>query len=370
MALKQTITALKAHKGHSPELHLNPNVWCKEEYIDMLELNGKIVFITGGSGYVGRNLIRMLVKQGASVRALARSSKSERVVKELGAHPISGDMLDENGLSTGLEGAEYLIHAAANTSHSGYSAEQNRANIEGTSLIYRIAREKNVAKVLQISTEAVLLNGKPLVNADETTPMPTSWGGGYSQTKAKAEQIALAASDDVMSVVVIRPRFVWGRDDTSALPQLKSAAETGRLAWIGGGRYLTSTTHVDNLCHGALLALQKGRAGEVYFLSDGSPVVFREFISALLETQGIKPPQRSIPRFLIRLLLLLGGGLSRLTGGRINSPISLQEYATIGVEVTLNIAKAQSKLGYEPQISRDEGLADLRTYRDYLARLE
>lgn len=326
----------------------------------MSNIEGKIIFITGGSGYVGRNLIRMLVRNGATVRALARSETSERIVRELGAKPIPGDLMNEQALSSGLNGADYLIHAAADTSHFGHSAQQEQANIGGTAILYRIAREKHVVRALHISTEAVLLNGNPLRNATEDLPMPKKWGGGYSRSKAQAEKIALDSNDDVLSVVVIRPRFVWGRDDTTALPQLLEANESGRLVWIDGGDYLTSTTHIDNLCHGAYLALVSGRAGEVYFISDGAPLPFREFVSQLLKTKGSIPPTKSVPRFLVKPAVYMGEALSRLTGNRIKGPMSMQEYSTVGVEVTLDITKARLQLGYEPIMNREEGLNELR----------
>ena len=71
--------------------------------------------------------------------------------------------------------------------------------------------------------------------------------------------------------------------------------EAGRFAWIGGGTHLTDTTHVDNVVEGLLLAAPKGRAGEAYFVTDGDRVVFREFVSALIKTQGVEPPTRSVP---------------------------------------------------------------------------
>ena len=70
---------------------------------------------------------------------------------------------------------------------------------------------------------------------------------------------------------------------------------SGRFAWIGGGRHLTDTTHVDNVVRGLRLAADRGRSGEAYFVTDGEPVVFREFVSDLLRTQGVEPPTRTIP---------------------------------------------------------------------------
>jgi nucleoside-diphosphate-sugar epimerase len=189
--------------------------------------------------------------------------------------------------------------------------------------------------------------------------MPASPAGGYSKTKAEAERIALAHSRDGLDVIVLRPRFVWGRDDTTALPQLIDAARTGKLSWIGGGHYRMSTTHIANVVHGMLLALERGRGGEVYFISDGEPVEFRDFITKLLATQGVEAPSREIPRWLVAAVVRIGDSLGRMTGGAIHGPMSWQEYAVLGVEVTLNIDKARRELGYSPVISRQEGLAEL-----------
>ena len=93
----------------------------------------------------------------------------------------------------------------------------------------------------------------------------------------------------------MRPRFVWGKGDTTLLPEMVKTVEAGKFAWIGGGLNVTDTAHVDNVVEGLVLAAEKGRPGEAYFVTDGEPVVFREFVTAMLETQGVEPPDRSLP---------------------------------------------------------------------------
>src|SRR5204863_3980648 len=95
---------------------------------------------------------------------------------------------------------------------------------------------------------------------------------------------------------------VWGVGDTSILPGLAEAVRRGRFSWIGGGRHLTSTTHVDNTVQGLVLGAERGRPGEVYFVTDGEPVVFREFITDLLATQGVEIPDRNVPPWVVRTL--------------------------------------------------------------------
>lgn len=316
-------------------------------------------FITGGSGYIGRNLIRALITEGHRVKALARSSASAKYIESLGAEAILGDLLSPEALRIGMEEASHLIHAAADTDHAHTSKTQKQTNLDGTHNVYTAAKTAGIKRAVHLSTEAVLLKGAPLKNANEQTPIPDNAQGSYSKTKAAAENIALNHSTSDCEIIIIRPRLVWGRDDTTALPQFIEAAKVGKLAWIGGGQYKTSTTHIANLVHGISLAFTHGRGGEIYFISDGEPVIFRSFISSLLATQGATIPTREVPRWLVASLVRIGTALGNLSGGAITGPMSWQEYATFGAEVTININKARRELNYTPVISIEEGLAEL-----------
>lgn len=316
------------------------------------------IFITGGSGYVGRNLIRHFVAKGIPVTALARSPKSELTVAELGATPFSGDLLATD-LARGMEGCDVLIHAAADTDHGPGTKSQQRVNEEGTRAVFQAARVAGIQRAILLSTESVLADGYPLVNVDEDHPLPRRPAGSYSRTKAAAERYALSFNSPRFDVIVVRPRFVWGRDDTTALPNLLGAVRSGQFAWISGGNYLTSTIHIANLCHGIELALIRGKAGQVYFLADEEHVRFRDFATALMATQGVQAPEKSVPRALLWSIAGLGGWLHKVSGGRITAPLTLQSYATSAVSITLNTGKARRELGYVPIVSRDAGLAEM-----------
>src|SRR6185503_3647620 len=99
----------------------------------------------------------------------------------------------------------------------------------------------------------------PLVDVDETRPLPEHPLPRYPESKNRAERLVLAANAPELATMVVRPRFIWGNDDTSVLAILSDAVKHGRYMWIDGGRYPTSTTHVDNVCEGLVLAAEKGR---------------------------------------------------------------------------------------------------------------
>jgi nucleoside-diphosphate-sugar epimerase len=316
------------------------------------------IFITGGSGYVGRNLIRHFVGKGSSVVALARTDLSAAVVEALGATPVTGDVHSPN-LVAGMAGCDALIHAAADTGHGRGGAAQWRTNVGGTRHVFEAAQEAGIGRAVLISTESVLLDGSPLIDADETHPFPRRPAGDYARTKGEAERLALSLAGPGFAVMAVRPRFVWGRDDTTALPHITAAVEAGKFAWIGGGRYPTSATHVVNLGIGVDLVLTQGRSGEAYFITDGPPVAFRDLVTGLLESKGIRAPEKEVPRAVVRTVATISDFVDRLSGGRIRTPLSWQEFATSAVPVTLNIGKAQRELGYAPAMSLAQGLEDL-----------
>ena len=319
------------------------------------------ILVTGASGYLGRNIAKALLAQGHEVRGLARSEASAAVVRSLGVTPVRGDLMDPASLRRAMQGVSWLVHAAADTNHGRSTKAQEETNLQGTRNVYDIAHASGVKRAVHISTEAVLMDGNPIVNADETWPLPTRPAGGYSRTKGAAERIALQSNGNGMDIIVMRPRFVWGRDDSTALPQLVAAAKSGKLSWIDGGTYLTSTTHIANVVEGVRLCLEKGRGGEIYFITDDDDVAFRPWISDLLGTQGVDVSRlKSVPRSLVSIVVNVGAFLELISGGVLSGPLGRQEYATIGNTVTLNISKAKSELDYKPVISRAEGLAELR----------
>src|SRR3954468_16948937 len=252
-------------------------------------------FITGGSGFVGGALIRRLVHDGWTVRALARSDRAAQSVEQAGAEAVRGDLDDVNALRAGADGADVFHHAAAKVEDFGDPADFERVTVQGTRNALEAARDAKEPRFVHVGTEAALMAGQPLVNVNETTPLRPDSPAPYPWSKAKADQAVRDANGNGLETVVVRPRFVWGRGDTTLLPQILDMTRQGKFAWIGGGGQLTATTHIDNTVGGLVLAAERGKPGGVYFVTDGGPVVFREFVSDLIRTQDVEPPTRTLP---------------------------------------------------------------------------
>ena len=197
------------------------------------------------------------------------------------------------------------------------------------------------------------------MNVDETAPLRPDSPALYSATKARAEQAVRAANREGFETVVVRPRFVWGVGDTTLLPVMVEMVRSGRFAWIDGGRHLTSTTHVENTVEGLILGASRGRPGEVYFVTDGEPVSFREFVTELLATQGVQAPSRSIPTAAASVIASTGEAAWRLLALPGRPPLTRFAYWVSAQECTIRIDKAREQLGYVPVKTIADGLAEL-----------
>ena len=316
-------------------------------------------FVTGGSGFVGGALIERLRREGWDVRALARSERAAERVRELGAEPVGGDLDDRAALKAGAEGCELAFHAAAKVEDWGDPADFERLNVCGTQNVIDACREAGVRRLVHVGTEAALMAGQPLVNVDESTPLRPDSAAMYSSSKAKAEQLVRDAGG--LETVVVRPRFVWGRGDTSLLPTIIEMVRSGRFRWVGGGRHLSATTHIDNTVEGLWLAATKAPAGSVYFVTDGEPVVFREFLMEMLGTQGVEIPDKSVPPGVARVAAAASERIWRLLKRPGSPPLTRFAVWVSSQECTIDISRAERELGYRPVTTREEGLAALRS---------
>jgi nucleoside-diphosphate-sugar epimerase len=316
-------------------------------------------FVTGGSGFIGAALIERLRREGWDVRALARSDAAAAKVRERGAEPAAGDLDDVAALRAGAEGCEVCFHAAAKVEDWGDPADFERLNVRGTDNAIAACREAGVRRLVHVGTEAALTAGQALVDVDERAPLRPDSPFLYSSTKAKAEQRVRAANGDGLETVVIRPRFVWGRGDTALLPAIVGLVRAGRFRWIGGGRQLSDTTHVDNTVEGLWLGATRAPAGGVFFVTDGEPVVFRDFLTRMLETQGLSAPGRSVPPAVARAAAATAERIWRLLQRPGPPPLTRFAVWVSSKQCTIDISRAREELGYRPVEGRQEGLAEL-----------
>lgn len=204
------------------------------------------IYVTGASGFIGSAIARKLARDH-TVHAMSRSAASDEVLSALGAKPL------RSALSTLVPGelpeVDAVVHCAAYVKAFGTRADYYEANVGGTDRVLAAARAAGASRFIHISTEAVLWRGQDLRDVDETYPYPTKTPYLYAETKAEAERRVLAANGDGFATLALRPRLVWGPNDTTLVPEVEAMVEKGAFLWLDGGRPETSTTHVENLVH-------------------------------------------------------------------------------------------------------------------------
>jgi hypothetical protein len=317
------------------------------------------IFITGGSGFVGGAFVKAYAKEH-EITAMARSDKAENTVRALGATPIRASLGEVKPAQ--LKGFDAVVHCAAHVEEWGPWEDYWRVNVDGTKELLIAAKGADVRRFVHIGTEAALFYGQHMRGVDEHYPLALNSPYPYARTKAHAEKAVREANDPGtgFTTIVLRPRFIWGPGDQTILPVVKQMIEKGRFAWIDGGRNKTSTTYIGNLVHAMNLALTKGEGGQAYFVLDGEPVVFRDFMTKMLAAAGVTPPTRAVPGWLVRTIAYVSETAYRALGIKAKPPLTRIAANIMSRDCTLTDAKARREMGYAPPFTIEQGLAGLR----------
>ena len=315
------------------------------------------IFVTGASGFVGGAITKAFVGEGHTVVALVRSVQSAAAANEAGAVSVSGSLATVR--ADQVAGCDAVIHSAAVINTWAPAEDYWRTNVAGASRMLDAARSAGVRRFIHISTEAVLTRGRHMRDIDESYPYPRRTPFFYSRTKAEAERRVIAADDPEKGfrTISLRPRLVWGPGDRTLIVGIRRAVEAGRFLWIGKGKSLTSTCHVDNLVSSICLALDSENGGEVYFVADDEVTTFRVFLSRYLETQDIVLPERSLPGPIAVGIARLLDVVWRSLRLKNEPPLPLLGAYILARDCTVRCDKIKRDLGYAPIISIEDGLA-------------
>jgi nucleoside-diphosphate-sugar epimerase len=321
----------------------------------------KHAFVTGGSGFVGRRLIEKLIARGVMITALARSDAAARMVTGLGANPCPGGLDNVAAMTEGMRGCDTVFHVAGHLSEWDPYKAFHDANVIGTRNVVQAASAAGIATLAAVGAAAVVMAGpQPMRGISEDTPLQRPSWAPYIATKAEAERIVCEANRDGFKTVVVRPPFIWGAG-MPMLDEIIAAVKSGQFALPDGGGQMMSTSHVDNVVECLVLAAERGRGGQAYFVADGDTSTLKDLATALLATRGMPPVKRTAPFALAWRMAGLMEGAWRLFHVRSKSPVTRQTLRMIGQDFTVHTSKAHRDLGYAPIISRAEGLARMRS---------
>lgn len=326
-------------------------------------LSARPVLVTGGGGFLGGALVRMLTARGAAVRSFSR--RRHKRLEGLGVEQVQGDISDAGALLDACRGVELVFHVAAKAGIWGARRDFHRTNVTGTRNLISACRSTGVGRLVYTSSPSVVFDGRDMEGIDESVPYPPRYLAHYPRTKAMAERLVRRAGDRDLHTIVLRPHLIWGPGDNHLVPRIIRRAR--RLRIVGHGRNRVDTTYVDNAAYAHLLAAEKlgdrpALSGRVYFISQDDPMILWDMVNAILAAADLPPVERSVSlktarragRALEWLYALLG-----LPGEPPMTRFVAEELATAH---WFDLTAAREDLGYRPQVSTEEGLRRLRRW--------
>jgi dihydroflavonol-4-reductase len=257
----------------------------------------KTAFVTGGTGFIGANIVRLLVEEGYQVRALVRPSSRLDNLRDLNIKLIEGD-LNHPQLWQQMVGCQVLFHVAAH--YSLWQADRDllyRHNVLGTRNILAAAKTAGIERTVYTSSVAAIGVKKNAI-ADETYQSPVDeLVGDYKKSKYWAEQEAIEAVKAGQDIVIVNPSSPIGPMDIKPTP-------TGDIILRFLRRQMpfyldTGLNFIDvrDVAQGHLLAWHKGKVGDRYILGNQN-LSLKSLLDQLSQITGLKAPQNSVPAWL------------------------------------------------------------------------
>ncbi|MFV8320032.1 NAD-dependent epimerase/dehydratase family protein [Mycobacterium sp. 23] len=331
------------------------------------------VLVTGGSGFVGANLVKTLLERGHRVRSF------DRAPSPLPQHPklevLQGDITDKAVCEAAVDGIDTIIHTAAIIDLMGgasvteeYRQRSFSVNLGGTQNLVEAGQKAGVKRFVYTASNSVVMEGQNIANGDETMPYTKRFNDLYTETKVAAEKYVLSQNGvDGMLTCSIRPSGIWGTGDQTMFRKLFESVIKGHTKVLVGPKSVKlDNSYVHNLIHGFILAgehlVPGGSApGQAYFINDGEPINMFEFARPVVEACGEKWPTLRIPAPPVRLAMTAWQRLHFQFGAPapLLEPLAIERVA---INNYFSIDKARSDLGYEPLFTTEQALKECLPY--------
>jgi len=319
----------------------------------------KKIFLTGGSGFVGQNIIPILIDNGFEVQALARSNKAFKLIFKLGAKPIKDDLTDlSESTKESLKQCDYVLHSAALMDFTYDPKPFYDLNVIATQNLLRLSREAHIEKFIYISA-APVVPGSPIINLTEEQAGKELPKALYPKTKALGEQEVLAANTSKFQTISLRPPAIWGPDNHH-YDDLLENVKNGKWRWIGGGEQILSTIHVKNLGNAILASFNSDIGGQAFFVTDGERRSMKSFFKSILGAQGLDPGDKVLPLWIASIVANSIELVWKTLNLKSRPPVAPLMVRLMGKEFSVSDEKARKELKYKNAISIDEGIEELK----------
>ncbi|HNM85316.1 MAG TPA: SDR family NAD(P)-dependent oxidoreductase [Mycobacterium sp.] len=335
------------------------------------------VLVTGGSGFVGANLVAELLDRGLEVRSF------DRVPSRQPEHPrletVVGDITDmadvERAVGTGENRVDTIFHTAALIELMGgasvtdeYRKRSFAVNVEGTKNLVHAGQRAGVKRFVYTASNSVVMGGQRISGGDETLPYTTRFNDLYTETKVAAEKFVLASNGEHgMLTCSIRPSGIWGRGDQTMFRKVFENVLSGLVVVLVGDKNAKlDNSYVHNLIHGFILAAQHlvpgGTApGQAYFINDAEPINMFEFSRPVLEACGRPWPKFWVSGALVHKVVSFWQRL-HFKFGLPQPPLEPTAVERLYLDNYFSTAKAKRDLGYEPLFTTAQAMDECLPY--------
>ncbi|MBX9791907.1 MAG: NAD-dependent epimerase/dehydratase family protein [Pirellulales bacterium] len=317
--------------------------------------------VTGGTGLVGNNCVRLLLERGHQVRVLARVSSDARPFAGLDVEIAPGDVRDASSLQAATQDIDWVVHAAAVVQLGWTGLDLQQAiNVEGTRNVARAARAAG-ARMVHVSSVDALGIGTRTQPANEESPVGGHVEVPYVVTKRAAEQALLEEVAQGLDAVIVNPVYVLGPWDWKPSSGRMILAVAKGQSWIappGGNDFCD----VRNVARAVLTALERGQTGRRYILGGPAMSYFEAWTLFAEVTGGRRPILTARPRWL-RAAGLLGSAWGRISGRE--PDVNSASTAMSALEHHYRCDRAVAELDYNPGDVREAATAAWQWFRQH-----
>lgn len=306
------------------------------------------IFLTGGTGYIGKALARRLVEAGHEVRALTRATSHVEPLHQIGVTTFTGDIGDRFSMREAMSGADWVIHAAAVLDPDAPPERMREANVQGSENVASLAYKLGVPRFLSVSSIA-FFGGSPEdgSQADETSPPIEPFPTLYSATKHSGELAIREWARRGLAVNTVYPSLVYGppgkKEGANALLR---ALLRGRYPALVGADRKTCWVYLDDVVDGMVRVIERAPAGRDYLLA-GETATLRELVNRICALGGVKPPRLDLPIGLARAALTASAPFFRMRGRR--PPFSTEQLGSLERNWAFDDSRARAELDWHPR---------------------
>lgn len=303
------------------------------------------VFVTGGTGFIGVHVVRLLRERGHWVRCLVRDPRKVPLVEALGAEVAAGDILDRQSMTAGARGCDWFAHLA--NLYEFWVPERclyGRVNVDGTRNVMDVALEVGAAKVAHVSSVVVFGHAPwPISEASEPrSPLASE----YARSKLAGDEVVWQlAAQRGLPVVTVYPAGVLGPGDPKASGRYVASVVRGLMPARVLERRVFPWVHVRDVATGLVRALEKdGNLGERYLLA-AENLSFGQLNTMIAEIAGVRLPRLALPDWLTMTGAVFATTLANLTGRPPMLDMAADQMRTMRQGLRADGNKATSELG-------------------------